>query len=160
MIQSGAPRWVTSLADLCLLLLGFFMLLYAGKSDMREVARSTRGAFGQKDGVEGSRDLVLLDAPAAGLFEPDEARLTEAARGRLFAIGVRAAAEGRRIEIESRGRAKHTPRFDAWELAAARAAATARAIEKGGVPGGRISIVMPPEGRATQPEQGLTITTR
>lgn len=127
------PRWTVSFADLALLLLGFFVLLQAG--DRREVAASTRAAFAGAPAAG-----PLLDEAAATLFERGEARLTVQARIRIFDLAR--AAGGRGLLVESRGRDTAGSRFDAWELAAARTAALARALKEAGVAEERIEIVV------------------
>ncbi|WP_158702975.1 flagellar motor protein [Allosphingosinicella vermicomposti] len=140
MSQVNVPRWAMSLADLGLLLLGFFIILYTGKADVEDVARATRGAFGSEE--EGGETFVV-DAPADAFFEEGEARLTRDGRTRFVGIGRRAMALGRKVQIESVGRAEDAARFDGFELSAARAAAVARAVEEGGLAPERIEIAMP-----------------
>jgi flagellar motor protein MotB len=133
------PRWVFSLADLMMLLLGFFILLVAG--DAADVAAGARAAFSS----EPSRP-ALLAQDASRLFEAGEARLRPAARERIAGIGTAAAQSRRLLVIESRGRDPGARRFDGWELSAARAAAIARALEDAGVPEDRVQVVMPGTG--------------
>lgn len=138
MIARRTPRWALSFADLCLLLLGFFVILHARASDGRATAEGLRAAFGAKP------------APPAAvwraetLFEPGQAVLLSARKGELAALGRRAARRGATVTVESRGVDSGTRRFDAWELAAARTAAIARAIRAGGLDERRIAIVLPP----------------
>ena len=139
MTRSPAARWATSFADLALLLLGFFILLYAGKADVRAVAASAREALGSDQPAGG----FIFDRPGADLFEPGEARLTDSAREALVAIGRNAARDGKSVRIESLGRDPAARRFDGWELAAARAAAAARAVREGGVAEEKVEIVVP-----------------
>ena len=129
------PRWTVSFADLALLLLSFFILLHTGNA--REVAAGARAAFSSQAAAG-----PLLEAPAAGLFEQGEARLTSDARTRLVGIGKAAAARGRALVVDSQGRDPAARRFDGWELAAARAAALARALSAGGVAEDRVRIVL------------------
>jgi flagellar motor protein MotB len=138
MNRIGVPRWAVSFADLALLLLAFFVLMRAG--DSGQVVAGARAAFLGEDAVR-----PLLAAPAATLFEPGEARLRAAARARLVGIGRQAAHGDRRLVIESLGRDSAGHRLDAWELAAARAAALARALQDGGIGEKAIRIVMPPD---------------
>ncbi len=134
------PRWALSLADISMLLLGFFILLHAG--DAREVAAGARAAFSTAP-LQGP----LLDSEADALFEPGEARLNDPARRRLAAMAAVAARAERRLVVESKGRDPAARRFDGWELAAARAAAVARALEDGGLKDGRVAVAMPGTGR-------------
>ncbi len=136
----GFPRWAVSLADLALLLLGFFVILYSGKPDLQEVARSVRVVSAS---AAPSTRIVVLDVRAASLFEPGEARLTPRGRLRLVQIGGDAAAGGARLDVATIGLGEATERFDAWELGAARAAAAARALKAGGIAQDRVQITIP-----------------
>lgn len=136
MSSALAPRWMLSLADLALLLLGFFIILHASGSNLSAVTEGARAAFSGRPPAP-----PLLDAPAASLFEPGEARLKEAARARLLALGRQAKA----VTVESAGRDRGANRFDSWELAAARAAAVARTLRDGGAPEDKVRIVMASE---------------
>lgn len=159
MSQLGVPRWALSLADLMLLLLGFFVILYSSKADVEDVAVATRRAFdGSGDEAD---DGIALETPAAPLFEDGEARLTGEGRARFARIGRDAASKGHAVEIESMGTAGEAARFDNWELAAARAAAAAHAVEAGGLAADRIEIVMPPgKGEEEKGEQHLRVVSR
>lgn len=140
-----APRWALSFADLCLVLLAFFVMLQARSGDRSKVAQSMRAAFGN--------DATASDVPAyeAGLlFEPGEAVLKSADRAHFEAMGGMAAAIGQSIRIVGEGMDPAGRRFDGWELAAARTAAIARALRAGGLREERIELVMPEmTGRAT-----------
>ena len=126
-------RWALSFADLCLLLLGFFVLLQA-RPDKARLASGLRQAFGR-------HERTGFEQPATTMFQSGEAILKPAAR-----MALRAAAKGAtgQIAIVSRGTDPATSRFDAWELAAARAAATARALAEAGVAQERIAIDLAP----------------
>ena len=134
-------NWAVSFADLTLLLLGFFVILYArAKQPMPTQARM--------EDVVRPEDVALkpetpFELRATSLFEPGEARLTPEAHAKFAAIGRKAASQGRTVRIDSRGRDSASPRFEGWELAAARAAATARAVEEGGLAESRIQIAVP-----------------
>jgi flagellar motor protein MotB len=145
------PRWALSFADLCLVLLAFFVLLHARNGDSLKVAQSMRAAFGGAEPLNESAHVYQ----AAGLFEPGEAVLRPRARARLEALGRNAAS---RIRIASTGMDPGTRRFDRWELAAARVAAVARALQVGGVEESRIEVVMPQmTGAATGQRISVTI---
>ena len=135
----AAPRWALSLADLALLLLGFFILLHVTAGEKVRVTDSIQAAFAD----EVPRASVRFRVSANRLFEPGEARLTLAAREQLRAIGTSAAGANQRVSVESIGKDSATNRFDGWELAAARVAAVARAIEEGGLTDQRIDVAMP-----------------
>jgi hypothetical protein len=151
MIAARSPRWVLSFADLCLLLLGFFVLLHARSGDSRAVTEGLRAAFGGKPGAAAPAPYA-----AAGLFEPGQAVFRPGRATPFRAIGAGAAAAGGTVLVESRGMDQATRRFDAWELAAARTAAIARAIRAGGLDEQRIVIVMPPP-RASDGDRGQAL---
>jgi flagellar motor protein MotB len=135
-----APRWALSFADLCLLLLAFFVLLQSRNGDRAQMAASMRAAFGD------AAPATAQHYPASSLFEPGEAVLKPEQRARFVALGRHAAA----IRITGDGMDPANHRLDAWELAAARVAAVARAVQAGGVPESRIEILMPRmDGRGT-----------
>jgi flagellar motor protein MotB len=147
-MRTAVPRWAVSFADLALLLLAFFVMLQAGNA--RQVAAGARAAFASEAPAG-----PLLDAAAVILFEPGEARLLPHARARLQGIGRTAAAARRSLLVQSRGLESGARRFDAWELAAARAAAVARAMQEGGMPEHRIEL-----GFAREPAAGQRLTVR
>jgi flagellar motor protein MotB len=142
-MRAAVPRWAVSFADLSLLLLAFFVMLQAGNA--RQVAAGARAAFSSEAPAG-----PLLNAPAAALFEPGEARLLPHARARLQGVGRTAAAARRSLIVQSRGLDGQTRRFDAWELSAARAAALARALAEGGMREDRIEIAFAREDAASQ----------
>lgn len=142
-----SPRWALSFADLCLLLLAFFVLLQSRNGDRAHLAASMRAAFGD-DGAP----VVRHDYPASSLFEPGEAVLKPAVRARFVALGREASA----VRITSDGMDMAARRLDRWELAAARVAAIARSVQAGGVPENRIEVAMPPMGGSAV-EQQITV---
>ena len=129
----GGSRWALSFADLCLLLLGFLLLLQAHKGDPAALNAGLRAAFG-------APVPTSFDTATAPLFEPGEAALLPAARARYVALGRQAAGQTGVVHIESLGTDAGGLRLDAWELAAARTAAIARAIGSGGVDAKRIDL--------------------
>ncbi len=147
------PRWALSLADIMMLLLGFFVLLQAGKT--ADVAAGARAAFATEPQAR-----ALLDVEAGALFEPGEARLRAEARQRLAGIGVAAAQAKRAVIVESHGRDPGARRFDAWELSAARAAALARALSEAGLSEDRVQVVMPSTVEKEARGQRLTVRYR
>jgi flagellar motor protein MotB len=145
-VRSSAAnaRWAISFADLCLLLLGFFVLLQAGGSRAGEMTDGVREAFGA------TAAAGRLDLRTADLFDRGEAVLRPAARPRLIAR-MRGAKE---VRVESLGRDPDAGRFDGWELAAARVAAIARLARDAGVRAEAVTVAMPPIGG---PARGQTI---
>ncbi|WP_380872546.1 hypothetical protein ACFB49_34740 [Sphingomonas sp. DBB INV C78] len=139
MRTARTPRWAVSFADLCLLLLGFFILIQAQGGRPERLAAGLRAAFGENEG-EQRRDNAFR---AAGLFQSGEAVLTPAAAATLRKIGARARAENAAVIVISEGSDAGAHRFDRWELAAARTAAIGRAIREGGVDEARIDISIP-----------------
>jgi len=141
----GGQRWALSFADLCLLLLGFFVLLQA-RPDGQRLSAGLRAAFVKDAGS-------AFEQPANAMFEPGEAILRPAARKALLGLARKDA----HVTLVSRGTDPGTRRFDAWELAAARAAAAARALGESGIPQDRIAIDLAP-GDATG--QVIAVTLR
>lgn len=136
---AGAPSWAISFADLCMLLLGFFIILHVQSNQQKQVVNGIKQAFGGKAVIAAESH----DLNPARLFEPGEALLRPEARAELAAIGNHARATGARVRIESIGADKATRRFDGWELAAARAAAIARAVQSGGLSEKAIILSIP-----------------
>ncbi len=129
-MNAAVPRWAISFADLGLLLIGCFVMLHA-----MEAARP------KADGAMAAAQAALPGDeafPVDTLFEPGEARLTDAGRAILAAAGERWA--GRPLRIVSRGGNDAGLRLDRFELAAARSAATARVLAGHGVDEGDIEI--------------------
>ncbi len=134
-----SQRWVLSFTDLVLLLLGFFVLLQAQATDKLKMAAGIRGAFG------GSGDAMPADSFVAGtLFDDGEALLKPTEAARFARIGAAAAARKEHIVVASQGRDTGSARLDAWELAAARTTAIARAIRAGGLAESAIEVTIPP----------------
>ncbi len=127
-------RWALSFADLCLLLLGFFVLLQANQAT-REKALAGIGSY---FGAIQAPQAVNLDARK--LFLPGDALLTPQGREALFAAIRPLMKTGEIIQIQSIGVDRGERRFDAWDLAAARLGATARELVAAGIPQGRLRI--------------------
>lgn len=129
------PRWALSFADLCLLLLGFFVMLQASGRGQGEAVAALSGYFG------GRAEAGVETLSASRLFEPGEAMLTDEGQALLDRFGKKSAEKYGLIEIASVGEDAAGRRFDRWELAAARLAATARALRGAGVPEQHIRIL-------------------
>ncbi|WP_114954171.1 flagellar motor protein MotB [Sphingosinicella terrae] len=131
---AAAPRWAISFADLALLLLGCFVMLHA----MRPPTSAPTAAA--------TIDAALVaDLQADLLFEPGEARLTAAGAARLRALAE--GQSGRPLQLASRGGTQSGARLDAFELAAARAAAVARVL---GIDGRYVTVQPRPDAEAGQ----------
>jgi hypothetical protein len=148
----GGSRWALSFADLCLVLLGFLLLLQAHRGDPAALNAGLRAAFG-------APQPTSLDESAAGLFQPGEAILLPQARARFQALGRDAAGKGGLIHVESVGTDSAAHRFDGWELAAARTAAIARAVSEGGLDAAKVDLSIDGTGPASkQARQHLRVT--
>jgi hypothetical protein len=150
--STGGSRWALSFADLCLVLLGFLLLLQAHRGDPAALNAGIRAAFG-------SSAPKSYDETAATLFQPGEAILLPDARAHFKAIGQEAAGQGAIVHVESIGTDAAARRFDGWELAAARAAAISRAIAGGGLDANNIDLAIDGTGPASkQAGQHLRVT--
>lgn len=134
MIRANRSRWALSFADLCLLMLGFFVLLQADQATRRNALSGIGTYFGA---IEAPRQAEL-DAQA--LFEPGEALLSETGRAALLRAARPFAASGGTVQIQSIGLDRGQYRFDAWDLAAARLGAVARVLVAAGIPPDRLRI--------------------
>ena len=133
-VRAGRQRWALSFADLCLLLLGFFVLLQA-KPDSNHLAAGLRAAFG-------ARADAALQGNANAWFEPGEAVLT--AQGHKILGDFARNASGGGLIVSSRGTEAKAARFDGWELAAARTAAVARELSKTGIAQEKVAVAIDP----------------
>lgn len=135
-------RWALSLADLCLLLLGFFVLLQAHASSERAMA----GLNTYFSDGEGTRPIEA-DIPASTLFVAREAMLTPAGKVRILGLVREVRAADAIVRISSQGTDAGTNaspgRFDGWDLASARVGAVARAFMQAGLRPDRIRIAGP-----------------
>jgi flagellar motor protein MotB len=130
-MRAAAPRWAISFADLGLVLLGCFVMLHAMEA-ARPKAADAAPATAAAPRVAGT------SLAASDLFEPGEARLTDAAKARLQALAR--SAGGPHWIVASRGIGEGGQRLDRFELAAARAAAVARTLQQSGVAENRLSL--------------------
>lgn len=138
-VKSG--RWALSFADLCLLLLGFFVLLHATQEQDRRRALASISAELGGDGRAATADAEPLRLPADSLFVAREAMLTPRGREVIAAIANEARATGRALQLSSTGIAEQSGRFDAWDLASARLGAVARALVQSDVPARDIAML-------------------
>jgi len=155
MKPAATPIWTTSFLDLCLVLLGFFVMLHAVEGHRSELVAGLHRSF--SDAAEPRVEHHTITP--ASLFQSGEALFRPGLEARLVAIGRQAAASRAHVSIESVGIDPATNRFDGWELAAARTAAVARTIRSGGLGDGAIEIAIPGTGAAPSPGgQKITIT--
>lgn len=131
-------RWAVSFADLALLLLGFFVLLQASGERSAAVLRGVGAQFGAK-GPENASTRAA-EWRSAELFVSGEAILTDGGNARIAAFARRFAAGREPVELTSAGQDRAAHRFDAWDLAAARLGAVARALEAAGIAEGRLTV--------------------
>jgi hypothetical protein len=136
MIASRPPRWLISFTDLILLLLGFFVLLYARRDNPAIVTNSLHQAFKESGATNVN---AYLDANE--VFETGEAVLTSAGKTKILSV-FRQGLSKNRFTISSKGMDQGSQRFDAWELSAARTAAVARALKQLGILENRLEIMM------------------
>lgn len=132
--RSKRTRWAISFADLCLLLLGFFVLLQANRAARDQALTGIGTYFGA---IEAPHQAELS---ASALFEPGEALLSESGRAQLLKAARPFASSTGIIQIQSIGIDRGERRFDAWDLAAARLGAIARTLVSAGIPQQRLRI--------------------
>ena len=137
MRAASRQGWALSFADICLLLLGFFVILQARQVDRGTLAGGLREAF------HGQGPAPTRTELAAALLYPGEALLRPAGRAHLAAIASQAMRNNHAIRLESRGFDPAGSRLDCWELAAARTAAVARTLAEGGLPPAAIHVSIP-----------------
>ena len=137
---AARPLWLITLADLALLLVGFFVLLQANeKIDPRTLARGIAAGFG----VEAPPAMPVASHGIDG-FAPGSAALPQStgallawSRGELrdprVRLTVTGVADGSAQDVDPASRS-------ATLLAADRARAVAAAMAQGGVPDGRIAV--------------------
>lgn len=134
MSRVSRGRWALSFADLCLLLLAFFVLLQASTATRDQALAGLNSYFGALHAP------LQADLAADRLFQPGEALLSGDGRADLIRA-VRPFVAGKdMIRIQSFGLAPGERRFDAWDLSAARLGAVARALVAAGIAPERISI--------------------
>jgi len=134
MTRANRARWALSFADLCLLLLGFFVLLQADQATRSRALTGIGTYFGA---IEAPRQAELS---AQALFEPGEALLSEAGRAALLRAARPFAASSQVVQIQSIGLDRGQYRFDAWDLAAARLGSVARTLVAAGIPQDKLRI--------------------
>jgi flagellar motor protein MotB len=127
-------RWAVSFADLLLLILGFFVMLQASGPRRDAMLAQVSRQFGGRAMAQGD------ELRAADLFTPGEALLTPSGHAKLAVIARRYRQEKGSIDLRSSGVDAARQRFDAWDLAAARLGAVARALRAEGITQDRLRI--------------------
>ncbi len=128
LIAPPARRWAVSFADLALLIACVLLLGWRPEPTGADAARASAAS-------------QVLELPTARLFVSDEAILAPTAAVQLDPAR-RALADGAAVGIAVGIGSGGSQRLDAWELAAARTAALARAL--GG--GNRVHLAAPGPG--------------
>jgi len=164
MIRTSRPIWLMTLADLALLLVGFFVFLQAiarqDAATQAAINASIRDAFGG-DGALAEPELAV-DANIVAGFAPGSAALpgtldalidwtingARDARTRVLVTGY---ADGSAADVDGSG--------SALALASARAAAVASAIEAAGIPANRLRVAgaLAPAGQSASARR-VTVT--
>lgn len=153
MTRAPRSRWALSFADLCLLLLGFFVLLQASQATRDQALSGLNRYFGAMQLPQ------QVDLAADTLFAPGEALLSEDGRAHL-GKAVRPFLTGKSaIRVQSLGLAPGEQRFDSWDLSAARLGAVARALVAMGLAQDRVQIagLAEPDGTARAAKTGQVI---
>lgn len=150
------PVWLITLADLALLLIGFFVLIQASQHlDRKELARGIREGFGATTSPAATSDPIPVAAAAMLNFAPASAALPSAPAGLI--AWAREAVRDPRVTLKISGSVDGSPTDvdpltgSGAVLAADRARAVAAALAAAHVvPAGRMTIVNAPEipGRA------------
>lgn len=97
----GRPVWLITLADLSLLLVGFFVYLKASEADPRALAAQIRAGF-----VEKHAPAMPVDIATIGGFAPGSAEIADASAALDWA---RAAARDPRTRLHVTGEVDGTP---------------------------------------------------
>lgn len=147
----GRPIWLMTLADLALLLVGFFVLVQASQHlDRKTLARGIREGFGGATGPVATPEPIPMAAAAMMNFAPGSAALPSAPAGLI--AWAREAVRDPRVTLKISGSADGSAADvdpatgNGAVLAADRARAVAAAFAAAHVaPAGRITIVNAPD---------------
>lgn len=157
------PIWLMTLADLALLLVGFFVFIQAtarqDAATQAAVTASIRGAFGGDDAVT-APNAIALDANILPGFAPGSAALPRSPTA--LVEWARSGARDHRTRLLVTGYVDGSAADGSLALAAARAVAVAEAIESvGAVPGDRIRIsamIAPPALKGSPTARRVTLS--
>lgn len=145
------PVWLITLADLSLLLVGFFVLLQAhGTTDRARVTRGIAAALGAAPEPVAVEAMRVSFAPGSAVPTPTDALVRwarEATRDPRISLRLSAATDGTAAD-------RDTDTASAAVLAADRARAIAAALVRGGIAEERFSITVDPRARA----RAVTVT--
>lgn len=144
-IQPSRPLWLITLADLALLLVGFFVLLQANQTvTPRDLARGIAEGFGVEPAAVAmpvASHGVAGFAPGSAVLPQSTEALVKWARAELrdprVRLTVTASTDGSAADVDP---ASHS----ATVLAADRARAVAAALAAGGVPDARLLLSTTP----------------
>ena len=141
-VGPARPTWLVTLADLALLLVGFFVLLQANTTPSRDLARGIADGFGIA--TPAPDPVIAVDAHGVAGFAPSAAAPAEVPADVLaWAI---AATRDPRVALTVTGAVDGSPgdvdpiTGSAAILAADRARAVLAALARAGVPVARISL--------------------
>lgn len=90
--EPGRPLWLITLADLCLLLVGFFVFIQASQLDKQQLAAAIRKGF---DAPPPKAEAIPLERAAVRGFVPADA--TPPAMGHIIGWAEGAAADARTV---------------------------------------------------------------
>ena len=153
-LAPARPLWLVTLADLALLLVGFFVLVQTSQLDRTALANGLRQGFGVRTPAE----PMAVSAGAANGFAPGSAvlpgtpaALIDWARGALRDPRVTLRVSG---SVDGTSRDREPVTHSAAVLAADRARAVAVALLAAGLPADRLTL-----GTAARPaRRGVTVT--
>ena len=139
---AARPVWLVTLADLALLLVGFFVLMQANRLDPKEIARGMAEGFGV------AAPAMPVEAQAVRGFAPGSALPPDLA---ALAAWARTATRDPRVALTvtgaTDGAADDRAEGSAALLAADRARAVAAALARAGVTRAQIATDPRPSGR-------------
>jgi hypothetical protein len=142
------PLWLVTLADLALLLVGFFVFVHASQLDRAALASAIRQGFTHEPAPSASAAPMALDRMGVGPFAPGSAALPVDA-GYIARWAAGAASDGRTILTVTGAVAADPADRDAVTgsaalLASDRARAVAAALIAAGFPRDRIRLSTDP----------------
>lgn len=154
--MTPAQRTTLSFLDLALIMTGV-MAMIASVGDRHPAVAD---AFSESFGADKAARARQVELKLAGLFEPQEARLTASGRQAVAALGGKNRQAEFAIAVPVVA-ANDSSRLDRWELAAARTAAIMRVLAEQGVADSAMlpDLARPDSGQA-QPGEPVRLTIR